>query len=105
MAEFVPTVAALLLGILVPACAGWLWNKVKTELNAGNATLMHKIEEIQIEQQTMRSDHSALRAVQITQGEAIAYLQGADSQRAQTATAALEAARLLLHPSKEGAQT
>ena len=104
MAEYVPIIAAAFLGILVPATTGWLWSKVKTELNAGNATLMVKIEEIQIEQKSMREEHGALRNDVTKHGEDIAYLKGADSQRAQTATAALEAARLLLHPSASEAK-
>lgn len=98
MSEYITLAFGALIGLLVPATGGWLWTRVKTELQSGNAKLAAQIGEIQAEQKTMRDEHTAMKAVQMTQGEAIAYLQGADSQRSQTAIAALEAAQLLLHP-------
>ena len=102
MSEYATLVFGALIGILVPATGSWLWSKVKAELQTGNAKLSKQIDEIQIEQKSMRDQHTELAIKQQSQGEAIAFLQGADSQRAATATAALEAARLLLHPKVEG---
>ncbi len=83
MTDYLPLVAAALIGLLVPACAKWLWSKIERPLSEIGDRM------------------TAIEEKQTAQGLDIAFLKGVQSERAQTAQAAVMAAALVTHPLEE----
>ncbi len=83
MTDYLPLVAAALIGVLVPASVRWLWSKIEKPLSAIGERM------------------TAIEEKQTVQGLDIAFLKGVQSERAQTAQAAVVAAALVTHPLEE----
>ncbi len=83
MTDYLPLFAAALVGVLVPASVRWLWSKIEQPLSSIGERI------------------TAIEDKQTAQGLDIAFLKGVQSERAQTAQAAIVAAALVTHPLEE----
>lgn len=84
MTDYLPLIAAALIGVLVPACTRWLWRKIEQPLTVIGARI-GRVEDKQEAQEARLHAHDV----------EIAYLKGVQSERSQTAAAAVTAAALV----------
>lgn len=98
MSDVISLVGALLLGLLVPACARWLWKRVEGALGGFKDSILKELKDMRKEITSLSDRTSILEADSVLQGRKIAFLDGVHSERAATARAVLEAADLLNRP-------
>ncbi len=97
MNELLAPILTCLLGLLLPGVIRYMGKRIEEKMDGNNAVVMGAIDAIS----------KRMNSVEEKQAQAIidiAFLKGVQSERAQTAQAAVIAAALIPHPLSEGGQ-